>query len=91
MNNLNKEKLKNVQIACIFLSPKLTDSVLDSFKEANIRLFSLFYSENLVRYQKYINSGGIINSEGNYSSFYLLFNRENFVEFFKKISKNYIE
>lgn len=85
-----KDSVSVLNVACIFLSPKFTDCILNNFPKLNIKFFSLYYSENLVRYHKYINSGGIINDEGDFSSNYLLFNRENFVEFFKKISINYV-
>jgi hypothetical protein len=64
---------------------------LNKYKDLNIKFFSLFFSDNLIRYQKYIRSGGVINDEGNFSSEYILFNRDNFVEFFKKISLKYID
>lgn len=51
----------------------------------------MYYSDNLVRYHKYITSGGVLNDEGDFSSKLLLFNRENLIEFFKKISLNYVE
>lgn len=91
VQKLDKETLKTIHIASIFLSPTHVDSILAKHKDLNIKFFSLFFSDNLIRYQKYIISGGVINDEGNFSSDYILFNRDNFVEFFKKISLKHID
>lgn len=91
MDSIKTKKCNIVNISSIFLSPSLTDYILENSENKNITFSSLFYSENLVRFSKYINSGGNIKSEGDYASIQMLFNRENLIEFFKKISKNHIE
>ncbi len=91
VQKLNKDSLSNIHIACIFLSPTHVELILNKFKSLNIKFSSLFFSDNLIRYQKYIISGGVINDEGNFSSDYISFNRDNFIEFFKKISLKYLD
>ena len=91
MKSVKSKDSNTINISSIFLSPSLTDIILENSENKNIRFSSLFYSENLVRFSKYINSGGFIKSEGDYSSIQMLFNRENLIEFFKKISRNHIE
>jgi len=82
VEKINKQKIKNIQIACVFLCPTNVDIILNKFKDLNIKFFSLFFSDNLIRISKYITLGGVIKDEGNFSSDYILFNKDNFVEFF---------
>ncbi len=91
MNSVKSEKNKIINISTVFLSPVLSDSILEKPENKNIRFSALFYSEKLVRFSKYIISGGFLKSEGDYYSIQVLFSRENLIEFFKKISKNHIE
>lgn len=91
VSKLKNESIKQIVVASIFLSPTHVDLILNKYKDLKINFFSLFFSDNLIKLGKYITSGGVINDEGNFSSEYILFNKDNFVEFFKKISLKYIE
>jgi hypothetical protein len=91
LNSVKSNKNKIINISTIFLSPTLANDILEFPGNKNIRFSALFYSEKLVRFSKYIIAGGYLKSEGDYSSIQVLFNRENLIDFFKKISKNHIE
>ena len=91
MKAIKSKECKIINISSIFLSPSLTDYILENSENKNILFSALFYSENLVSFSKFINKGGVIKSEGDYSSINMLFNKTNLIEFFKKISKNHIE
>lgn len=56
-----------------------------------IKFNCLYYNDELIKYHKYIASGGVMFSddEGDFNSQLTMFKKGNFVEFFRNLWKNY--
>lgn len=80
-------------ILSIFLSSKFSEYILNNLAKTNqnsIQLFTVYYNDSLIKYSKFINMGGVIADEGDYSSPLTLFRKENFIKFFENTIKNYL-
>lgn len=78
----------------IFLSPKFTELLLNNQKNVT-RLFTLYFNDNFIKYNKYIEKGGLMDigefDEGDFTGRFTAFKKENFVEYFKNLWKKQFE
>jgi hypothetical protein len=52
---------------------------------------TLYFNDNLLKYEKYIKAGGILISddEGDFTNELKVFTKENFIQYFKNLWLNY--
>jgi hypothetical protein len=76
------------------LSPKFADSLISSNQNTSINFTTLYYSDYLLKYQKYIERGGLLEAtkeeEGYYVNEVTAFKKEHFTQFFKNSWKNHL-
>ncbi len=90
-NNIRKilEQYKATELVILttFLSSKFADILLTNNPNRNIKFYCLYYSDFLLKYQKYIQRGGLVNSQKDDDDYLgselTVFKSDNFAENFK--------
>ena len=77
---------------CTFLSPKFSDYLINNNPSLKICFVTLFYSDYLLKYRKYIEKGGMIGNveeqDGYLRNEFTVFTKENFSENFRMNRKS---
>ncbi len=84
---MNQFKDAQIDILSIYLSPKLSSGILS--KTMKVRFFSLYFSDEINRYSNYIIKGGITDEGELPIANICVLTRENFIDFFSNLIKNY--
>jgi hypothetical protein len=90
---IGENKNCQLHILTTFLSPRYAEHLMNTYLSVKISFSTLYYSDYLLKYTKYIEKGGLIENvkeeEGYLLNEYTLFTKENFSENFKMHWKNY--